>query len=82
MHQMTFNQQFTAYQFAKKGSGITVIGDTVVRLAPDDGSMRYYTLASDDDLCRREIVIAGKRKAYRSKAAETFKQFVVDRYTH
>lgn len=79
---MTFNQQFTAYQFAKKGSGITVIGDTVVRLAPDDGSMRYYTLASDDDLCRREIVIAGKRKAYRSKAAETFKQFVVDRYTH
>lgn len=79
---MTFNQQFTAYQFAKKGSGITVIGDTVVRLAPDDGSMRYYTLASDDDLCRREIVIAGKRKAYRSKAAETFKRFVVDRYTH
>ena len=79
---MTFNQQFTAYQFAKKGSGITVIGDTVVRLAPDDGSMRYYTLASDDDLCRREIVIAGKRKAYRSKAAETFKQFVVDKYTH
>lgn len=79
---MTFNQQFTAYQFAKKGSGITVIGDTVVRLAPDDGSMRYYTLASDEDLCRREIVIAGKRKAYRSKAAETFKQFVVDRYTH
>lgn len=77
---MTFNQQFTAYQFAKKGSGITVIGDTVVRLAPDDGSMRYYTLASDDDLCRREIVIAGKRKAYRSKAAETFKQFVINKY--
>lgn len=74
-HKMMFSQQYTTYQFAKKGVGFTLLGDTIICKAPDDGSMRYFVLDCPGE--EREIVIASKKKRYLSKAALVCKEFIV-----
>lgn len=67
---MTFNQQNTAYQFARRGFGATLVSDTVIRYADEDENILFYQF--DYPMPERWISIGYKKKKYQTKAVKAF----------
>lgn len=67
---MTFNQQNTAYQFARRGFGAALVSDTVVRYADEDENILFYQF--DYPMPERWISIGYKKRKYQTKATKAF----------
>ncbi|MDO4168786.1 MAG: LysR family transcriptional regulator [Lachnospiraceae bacterium] len=67
---MTFNQQNTAYQFARRGFGAALVSDTVVRYADEDENILFYQF--DYLMPERWISIGYKKRKYQTKATKAF----------
>ena len=66
---MKFNQQLTAYNFAKKGFGGTFVGDTLVKALPQE-ELRFFKL--DLEMPERKVCISYKKNKYKTSAMEAF----------
>jgi len=74
---MHLNQLMSCYHMANENIGITFISDTIVkRLSMKEGNVFLYKL--NDEVARRNILMAHKKKRYISKAVSEFMKIVLD----
>lgn len=71
---LELEQQITAYNLSRYGMGISFSSDTLIRHAPEDGSLVYYKLNHQE--ASREVNFYYKRKRYMPKTVSTFLEMV------
>ena len=68
--QLYLNQLMTAYHTARQGLGLTFLTDSLVKLAMPSDSLIYYKIS--DPAAARQIFIAARKSAYRTRAMQEF----------
>lgn len=73
---LELDQQMTSYNVTSTGLGISFLGDTLVRMVPENPNVVYYKLPLD--LGERSLYFTWKRGRYMNRAMEEFLKMACD----